>query len=75
MVINFSPTLQAAIDAMAKREGISPESLVLTIVRQRIAPVGPIEPRDEWERRLLAIATDCGVSLPHSAVSSEGLYD
>jgi hypothetical protein len=38
-------------------------------------PAPPIQPQDEWERRLLAVAKDCGVSLPDSAVSSEGLYD
>lgn len=75
MVVNLSPELQAAIDEMAKRQGVSPESLVLSIVRERVLPVAPIEPRDEWERQLLAIATDCGISLPNSAVSSEGLYD
>src|SRR5262249_4417011 len=32
-------------------------------------------PRDEWERGLLEPAKDCGVSLPDSALSSEGLYD
>ena len=32
-------------------------------------------PRDEWERGLLEGGKDCGVSLPDSAVSSEGLYD
>jgi uncharacterized protein (DUF433 family) len=36
---------------------------------------GQVHPRNEWERRLLGIATDCGVSLPNSALSSEGLYD
>ena len=30
---------------------------------------------DDWERRLLGVARDWGVSLPDSAVSSEGLYD
>jgi hypothetical protein len=39
------------------------------------APVPPIQPRDECERLLLGAATDCGVSLPHAAVSSEGLYE
>jgi hypothetical protein len=33
------------------------------------------EPRDEWERRLRALAMDCGVSLSNEALSSEGLYD
>jgi predicted DNA-binding antitoxin AbrB/MazE fold protein len=35
---------------------------------------GPLEPQDEWERRLLGLAKDCGISLPDAAVSSEGLY-
>ena len=34
-----------------------------------------LAPRDDWERRLLAIGTDCGVSLPPSALTSEGMYD
>ena len=38
-------------------------------------PAPPLQPRDEWERRLLSIATDCGVSLSNEAVSSEGLYE
>lgn len=75
MVVNLSPELQAAVDDMAKRQGVSPESLVLSIVRQSLLPVAPIEPRDEWERRLLAIATPCGASLSNLDVSSEGLYD
>jgi len=36
---------------------------------------GIIEPRDEWERQLLGVARDCGVTLPDSAVSSDGLYE
>ena len=35
----------------------------------------PIEPRDEWERGLLAAVRDCGVSLPDSAFLAEELYD
>ena len=34
-----------------------------------------VQPQDEWERRLLGVAQDCGVSLPDLAVSSEGLYE
>jgi hypothetical protein len=37
--------------------------------------VDPLEPRDEWERGLLEAARNWGVSLPDSALSSEGLYD
>ncbi len=32
-------------------------------------------PRDEWERRLLGLAKDCGVSLSDQAVSREALYE
>lgn len=32
-------------------------------------------PRDEWERRLLAIGTPCGANLSHEDLSSEALYD
>jgi predicted RNA-binding protein with PUA-like domain len=35
----------------------------------------PIAPRDDWERVLLGVATDCGTSLSDSAVSSEGIYE
>ena len=35
----------------------------------------PTAPRDDWERVLLGVATDCGVSLSDSAVSSEGIYE
>ena len=34
-----------------------------------------VEPKDEWERRLFGAAIDCGVSVPDSALSSDGLYE
>lgn len=34
-----------------------------------------LHPRDEWERRLLAIATDCGVSLSNESLGREEMYD
>jgi hypothetical protein len=46
----------------------------ITLEAQPTIPVA-VEPQDEWERRLLELATDCGVSLPNAAVSSEGLYE
>jgi antitoxin (DNA-binding transcriptional repressor) of toxin-antitoxin stability system len=45
------------------------------------APLDPetlkplLNSRDDWEQMLLSAGTDCGVSLSHEAVSSEGLYD
>ena len=50
-------------------------------VRPREEPTEPdtsdplLEPRDEWERRLLGIGLNCGVSLSNEAVSSEGIYE
>lgn len=38
-------------------------------------PEPPIVPRDEWERRLLGVATDCGVSPPPEALTSDGIYE
>jgi predicted DNA-binding antitoxin AbrB/MazE fold protein len=46
----------------------------VTVDAQSVEPAR-IEPQDEWERRLLGVAKDCGVSLSDSAVSSEGLYE
>lgn len=46
----------------------------LKLLRERM-PGYDFEPRDEWERELLASARDWGVSLSNEAVSSEGLYD
>ena len=76
MVIEVSPELEAALNAAAQKHGLAPETLALDALRQKFLPRPlPFEPRDEWERGLLAAASDCGVSLSNEAVSSEGLYD
>jgi hypothetical protein len=76
MVITPEPQLEAALTAAARKQGVDPVDLALDILRQRMLPRPlPFEPQDEWERRLLSAASDCGVSLSHEAVSSEGLYD
>jgi hypothetical protein len=76
MVINLTPQLEAAISDEARRRGVAPEALALDALRERfLPPVSPIEPRDEWERRLLSLAKDCGVSLPDSALRREALYE
>jgi predicted DNA-binding antitoxin AbrB/MazE fold protein len=46
----------------------------LTIETQP-AQEAKVQPQDQWERDLLRIAKDCGISLPDSAVSSNGLYE
>jgi hypothetical protein len=72
MIINLTPPLEAAISEQAKRRGVDPEKLALDALRDRFLP---IEPKDEWERKLLEAASDCGISLSNEAVSSEGIYD
>ncbi|HJT77785.1 MAG TPA: hypothetical protein VJ739_11340 [Gemmataceae bacterium] len=76
MEINLTPELEAVLTEQARQRGVTPETLALDVLRVRFLPnVFPIEPRDEWERGLLEAARDYGVSLPDSALSSEGLYD
>lgn len=76
MVITIDPELAAVLNAQAQKQGVEPESLALAALRERfLTPVQPVVPQDEWERRLLGAASDCGVSLPHSVLSSEGLYE
>ena len=76
MVITLGPDLESALNDLAHKQGVAAEDLALKALRERfLAPAPPIKPRDEWERRLLEAATDCGVSLSNEALSSEGLYD
>jgi hypothetical protein len=76
MVITLEPELEKALVEMAQRQGVAPEILVLRAIRDRLkGPVLPDEPRDEWERQLSQVATDCRASLTDSFFSSEGLYE
>ena len=76
MVVNLTPQLEAALTEQARRRGVAPEMVALEALRDRFLPkVPPVEPRDDWERRLFGAALDCGVSVPDSALSSDGLYE
>ncbi len=76
MVITLDPKLEAAIIEASRRRGVAPEELALNALRdQFLRHPGPVQPQDEWERRLLALAKDCGVSLPDAAFRREALYD
>ncbi len=76
MVIKLAPNLEATLNELARQQGISPEELALNTIRQHLlGRSAQIQPQDEWERRLLGAASDCGVALSHDAVSSDGLYD
>jgi hypothetical protein len=76
MVITLGPELEAALTAAASHRGVSPEVLALIALRERfLGTDASLQPRDEWERGLLEAARNWGVSLPDSALGSEGLYD
>jgi hypothetical protein len=76
MVIALGADLESALNELARKQGVAPEALALQVLRERfLNPPPQVQPRDEWERRLLEAGTDCGVVLSHEAVSSEGLYE
>ncbi len=76
MVIHLTAELEAVLSDQARRSGVSAEDMALDALRERfLRNVGPVEARDEWERRLFDAAVDCGVSVPDSALSSEELYE
>jgi uncharacterized protein YlxP (DUF503 family) len=76
MVITLGSDLESALNDLAQKQGVAPEVLALNALRERfLVPALRVQPQDEWERRLLGAATDCGVALSHDAVSSEGLYE
>jgi hypothetical protein len=80
MIIMLTPDIEQAVAEQAQRRGTTPECLIVEALREKFIPSGPTslvppQPPDEWERMLLSVGTNCGVSLPHEAVSSEGLYD
>ena len=76
MVITLDSDLESVLNDLAHKQGVAPEVLALNALRERfLAPDPRIQPQDEWERRLLGAASDCGVALSHEAVSSEGLYE
>ena len=76
MVITPDPKLEAALTAAAQKQGVAPEELALTALRQKYLPRPlPFAPRDEWERGLLEAAIDCGVPSPETTYSREEMYD
>ncbi len=75
MVISLEPDLEAALKSIAQRRRVAPEALALHALRERFLNASPLQPQDDWERNLLAVATDCGVSLSNQSLSSEGLYE
>ena len=76
MVITLTRELEAVLQELARQRGIDPEVLALDALRDRFSFMKQAaEPNDDWERSVIQAATDCGVSLPHQALGSEGLYE
>ena len=79
MTVILTPEIEEAVAEVARRQGTTPEEIILGTLREKFAPQKPnewpIEPRDEWERRLLSIGSPAGVSLTNEQVSSESFYD
>lgn len=76
LVITLPTELEAPLKELAREEGVSPEALVIDALRDRLVGRSrAIEPRDGWERLILQAGTNCGVSPPDEALSSEGLYE
>lgn len=75
MVLSLDPKLESALVEQANRQGIPPEQLAIEVLRERLLTRHLPEPKDEWERDLLAAARPWGVSLPDSALTSEEMYD
>lgn len=81
MTLTLTPELEREVLKEAQVLGTTPEALALERLQRafsifaEIDPLLPFEPQDDWERRLLSIGKDCGVSLSNEAVSSEGLYE
>ena len=76
MVIKLTPELETALNESARQLAVAPDALAISVLQERfLPPQAAIASRDEWQRNLLGLVTDCGVSLPHSALSSEGLCE
>lgn len=75
MVLTLPPHLESALAEQARQRGVAPEALALELLRRSLTPLDPPAPNDDWERKLLSAATDCGVSLPDAALSREAMYD
>ena len=76
MTITLGPDLESVLNDLAQQQGVAPEVLALNALRERfLGAASALEPRDEWERGLLALATDCGVSLSNEALSREEMYE
>ncbi|GEM_PF-974754 len=71
MTITLSPEVQAVLERESRQRGITPESLVVAALCEKFA-LSPtaLRAEDDWEKLILGVGTDCGVSLSHEALSN-----
>lgn len=76
MILTLEKELEDALKKAARDRDVAPEVLARAALRERFLDDALLlQPPDEWGKGLLAAARKCGVSLPDSAFSGEGLYD
>jgi hypothetical protein len=75
MVVTLDAKLEAALHLRAKQQGVAPDELALSVLREKFLPPARLEPRDEWERGLLESARDWGVSFTDAELSRESMYE
>lgn len=75
MTVRLTHEIFASLIAEAERRGTSPAAVARAVLSEHLPPAPDYMPRDDWERRLREIATDCGVALSDDALSREELYD
>ena len=84
MTITLTPDVENALAEQARRQGTTPEQIVLDTLREKLAAVSgemgeskgkdDIEPRDDWEKLVLGVGVATGVSLSDEATSRETVY-
>lgn len=76
MTLTLTPELEALLAEHAMRRGTTPEALAVQILHDRLVGPAPLPPpRDDWERLLRSVASDCGTSSPPGGYSREEIYD
>lgn len=76
MTIGMLPELKAAIQEEARKQGINPEVVAFNALYERfVGKPSPLEPRDDWERQMLSLPIDCGVSLSDETLRRESMYE
>lgn len=76
MQIDLNADWMAALEKFAAEKGVSPKDAVKIILSRTLGPyMPPFVPKNDWERRLLAMGTNCGVSLTDEQVGREYIYE